>query len=626
LHKTIISSAGGLKAAVVERSPPLLTEFTPHEISPLQPAKARASGRNAGGRERLPGIFLALLLVSALLATGCTAASPASPTGTKIAMKRFDESYLPTGGNLLKSGNFDDFGSRDLACEVGETIGAWRVTAGKPLHAWARVPQLQASQGMTCCHLGYGSQQATLSQPFSAVRGGEYQLSFLLHNLKADDGTVHVDVRSAGDPGKVFLSQDFGGDDTWTLKTATFTAGAAACVIEFTNTSGSAMSLDSVVLVNTALSIFESEGITSVNEVNETLDTIAIALGKPPAATVRISLRPGTDDIKLNDASPGKYVDLVFTPGNWNRPQPVRIKAVDDSEIAEGVERIAVSISAKTDDAFYSMLDYSDLEIDVEVVDAATRYYGDFMVFANCQTTPFVLEKATHISPCGTGWEIDGTINTPTWLAAYVRKAHRYGARAIIQINNTGAECESSVHACFDQLCDNADGSRNNFVRSAVRYVEKNNLDGLQFDIEWSTSQPPWVNYNILLDELRSAVGPSVYIGSDVYSGRGELNSTGMAAVDSICLMSYDGWSDVTGHVGYWRNRGAPDNKLLPGMYPYDKDLAYAAKVTRYALDEGMAGVMLFGFDTEQQATSTIQAVRDTLIAHYLENKAKRDK
>lgn len=72
--------------------------------------------------------------------------------------------------------------------------------------------------------------------------------------------------------------------------------------------------------------------------------------------------------------------------------------------------------------------------------------------------------------------------------------------------------------------------------------------------------------------------------------------------------------------------RGTPDNMIFPGMYPYDEDPAYAAKVTKCALSEGMAGVMLFGFDTEQQATLTIQAVRDTLIAHYLEIRAKKDK
>jgi hypothetical protein len=572
--------------------------------------------------------LLVSILVSALSAAGCTAASPASPTGTRIAKKHFEESCLPTGGNLLKSGNFDDFGSRDLACRAGNSIGAWQVAAGKPLHAWARVPGIQAPQGMTYCYLGYESQQATISQPFSAISGAEYELSFLLHNLKADDGKVRVEVRSATKPGKVFLSQDFGGDDTWTLKTATFTAGAAACVIEFTNTSGSAMSIDSVVLVNTAISIFESDGFTSVNENGETSDTIAIALGKPPSATVRISLRPGTDDIKLNDASPGKYVDLVFTPGNWNRLQPVRIKAVDDNDIAEGVEHIAVSLSAKTDDALYAALEMRDFDIAVEVVDAANRYYGEFKIFANCQATPFVLEKTTHLSPCGEKWDIDGTINPSKWLDAFVQKAHRYGSKAIMQISNLGGcQCGATVHgsACFNRLCNNDNGSRDNFVRNAAGYVEKNNLDGLQFDIEWTAVPLRWVNYNILLAELRSAVGSSVYIGADVSRGE-ELYNNGITAIDAICLMSYHGWNDVTKHVRDWRGRGAPDSKLLPGMFPYDMDPAYAAKVTKYALDEGMAGVMLFGFDTEEQATSTIQAVRDTLIAHYLENKAKKDK
>ena len=90
--------------------------------------------------------------------------------------------------------------------------------------------------------------------------------------------------------------------------------------------------------------------------------------------------------------------------------------------------------------------------------------------------------------------------------------------------------------------------------------------------------------------------------------------------------MSDEGWNDVTGYAGYWIKRGAPDGKLLPGIYPYDEDPAYAARVTKYALDEGMAGMILFGFDTEVQATSTIQGVHDALIVHYIADKVKEVK
>ena len=337
-------------------------------------------------------------------------------------VKSFLAGASASGGNLLSNGGVDNLGTRDMAFKTGESIGPWNVIAGKPLHAWARVKQVQAAEGITFCHLGYGSQQATISQPFSAISGAEYELSFLLHNLKSDDGVVRVVVKSASDAGKVFLAQDFAGEDTWGIKTATFTAGDSACIIEFTNINAAAMSIDKVVLVNTALNIFESESFTSVNEKDETSDAIAVALNKKPSSKVKLSLRPETDDIRLNKVSVGKGVELVFTKGNWNIPQIVIITAVDDDEIAEGVEHIDISISAKTDDAFYSVLDYSDLEIDVEVVDAANRYYGEFKVFANCQGTPFVLEKATHLSPCGEKWDIDGTINPSKWLPAFIRK------------------------------------------------------------------------------------------------------------------------------------------------------------------------------------------------------------
>ena len=90
-----------------------------------------------------------------------------------------------------------------------------------------------------------------------------------------------------------------------------------------------------------------------------------------------------------------------------------------------------------------------------------------------------------------------------------------------MQINNGGPKCDSSVHACFDQLCYNADGSPDKFVRNAVEYIKENNLDGLEFDIEWSTSE--WTNYNILLDGLKTAIGSPGYIGADVTATAGSL-------------------------------------------------------------------------------------------------------
>ena len=60
------------------------------------------------------------------------------------------------------------------------------------------------------------------------------------------------------------------------------------------------------------LSILESDGFTSVNEDGETSDLFAIVLNTVPTSKVKITLKPAAADIKLNNASAGSTVNIVF--------------------------------------------------------------------------------------------------------------------------------------------------------------------------------------------------------------------------------------------------------------------------------------------------------------------------
>ena len=570
-------------------------------------------------------LIIAVSLVALLSIAGCMKSSKVS----KADRNAFFADAVPTGGNLLHNGGFTQHGrhagyrGHGSRFSLSPEKGSWTATAPQtsPKSKPHILVNIRATLlDMNCCYLGVAGQPCVVSQQFSASVGAKYQLNFMLADLENAKAIVNVQVKSASDPEKVFLTEVFSAGD-WALQTTEFTAGDTDCIIEFTNISSeipgqppvSNALIDDISIVNTAINIFESEGFTSVNEDAETSDYIAVALNVNPASEVKLTLKPASD-MRLSKT------ELVFTKANWNNPQIVKVTAIDDDEIAEGVETAKISLSAETNDDFYSGLNYNEFDIPVEVIDAANRYYGDFQVYCFSHDTPYMLEKVTIINPCGVNYAKDGTV-TPAehWMKDYVKKAHRYGAKVSRNFGNHAGRSNED----FDLMCAEKE-ARERFVETAIQYVKDNNLPGLDFDIEWSSSKPPWVNYNILLGELREAVRKermNFRISCDVYQYRGELDDIGIAAVDAIHMMSYQDFSEVTNWLPYWKKLGAKDEQMLIGMAnswgTYGVIPDQAARKTRYALDHGLGGVMLFGFDTEEDATSMSKAVADTLIAHY---------
>ena len=361
------------------------------------------------------------------------------------------------------------------------------------------------------------------------------------------------------------------------------------------------------------LSILESDGFTSVNENGETSDQIAIVLNTRPTSNVKITLKPATTDIKLNNASAGSPVNIVFKKRNWDTPQIVKVTAVDDSVIAQGVKSIAVTLSAKTADPFYSSIDYSDFDIDVEVIDASNRYFGDFVVYGFWGTDPFIMEKVSHLHIGYNSFDADGNISSAAsgWIDK-VDYCHRYGVKAIIGFD---------VGNSWGPMMDNADGSRTNFVSNLVQLLIDSGADGTDFDHEHG---PFGADYNALIVDCANAFAPYNFtVGADVYKYRYELASPGgLDYIDHLNLMAYDGADHLEDMISHWKGEGASDDTIMCGMadgWSANNDQATAIAKTQLAIDNGYPGVWLFrtDMDTMDPATSLLQAIRDTLIDHY---------
>jgi len=98
------------------------------------------------------------------------------------------------------------------------------------------------------------------------------------------------------------------------------------------------------------ITVSETNGSTSVSE-DGASDSYTIVLNTPPKSDVTVSVRP---DKQVDVGNGGGAVGtLVFTPGNWDVPQTVNVKAVDDP-YAEGLHGSTITHAVQSADPAYN--------------------------------------------------------------------------------------------------------------------------------------------------------------------------------------------------------------------------------------------------------------------------------
>ncbi len=263
----------------------------------------------------------------------------------------------------------------------------------------------------------------------------------------------------------------------------------------------------------------------------------------------------------------------------------------------------------------------------------------------------------------------DGSLDTSklTQVGALVSAAHAHGVQVYVSVGGGGSS------EGFPALAAN-DNTRRVFVETVRQYLETHCLDGVDIDWEYWTKNNASVplasekaSLVALLQDLRTALdGPKISL--DVYPGDwfGRHYEDIHPLVDHVHVMGYDfsgPWSASGPHssfeqaigsgssasstgLAYWTNyRRWPKNKIVLGLPFYGRDfdtqggagISYKdivtlysdapdmdrvaniyyngvqtiTKKTRYVIDNGFAGVMVWEIaqDTEDPATSLLHAI-----------------
>jgi chitinase len=192
-------------------------------------------------------------------------------------------------------------------------------------------------------------------------------------------------------------------------------------------------------------------------------------------------------------------------------------------------------------------------------------------------------ERLTHVNIAFANPDADGNLSVEaTNIAPVVTKAHQNGCKVFISL--AGGYLTPTHEANWNNLCLPA--NRPAFIQKIVQYVQANNLDGVDIDLEWQYVET-W--YSPFVLELKTALAPlnipltAALPGNYRYP---QITASALAAYDWINMMIYDlrgpwdpsnpgqhspyDWAEDC--VDYWLDQGVPSQKLTLGVpfYGYD--------------------------------------------------------
>lgn len=192
-------------------------------------------------------------------------------------------------------------------------------------------------------------------------------------------------------------------------------------------------------------------------------------------------------------------------------------------------------------------------------------------------------ERLTHVNIAFANPDDQGNLSCEgVNISPAVAKAHQHGCKVFISL--AGGYLTPEVNANWNNLALPA--NRAAFIQKIVQYVQANDLDGVDLDLEWQYVED-W--YSPFVLDLKAALTPlgipltAALPGSYRYP---EISAQALAAFDWVNIMVYDltgpwdpsnpgqhspyYWAEQC--IQYWQDEGVPASNLTLGVpfYGYD--------------------------------------------------------
>lgn len=245
---------------------------------------------------------------------------------------------------------------------------------------------------------------------------------------------------------------------------------------------------------------------------------------------------------------------------------------------------------------------------------------------------------------------------------ALIAKAQANQVKVLVSIGGGAASGDKILQARYFGLL--GESKRAGFVAKLADYVERHHFDGLDVDIEGPSINADYGAFIHDLAAVLKAKGKLLTAALSKGYGGGNVPDSVFEHFDFVNIMAYDGtgpWNPkapgqhssmefAQDNVQYWLGRGLPKTKAVLGVpfygygfgeaylkrdFPYSKIVAeypgaenldqvgktiwyngiptIKAK-TRYALDQGLAGIMIWSLDNDVKGDkSLLSAIHEAM-------------
>lgn len=110
------------------------------------------------------------------------------------------------------------------------------------------------------------------------------------------------------------------------------------------------------------------------------------------------------------------------------------------------------------------------------------------------------------------------------------------------------------------------------FVKELSKCIIENNLDGVDFDLEWCLNDQEWQNYSRVIIATRRQLGPSFIMSASLHPLYYHLSAESIDVLNFISLQAYGpspqrfGYETFDKEIGMLLDYGIPRNKLIMGL------------------------------------------------------------
>ncbi len=192
----------------------------------------------------------------------------------------------------------------------------------------------------------------------------------------------------------------------------------------------------------------------------------------------------------------------------------------------------------------------------------------------------------THLNLCFANPDSEGNLHINNF-SEVVNSAKQNNPDIIICISLGGGALSDNIKKNWSDLIDKP-ANRPTFIKKIVSFVESKNLDGVDFDLEWSAVTSGYSDFVIALNDSLKTHNKMFTVALPAIYRYPEITNDALKVFDFINLMAYDAtgtWSPnkpgqhssynfAKQSINYWKNQGVPKDKLVLGVpfYGYNFD------------------------------------------------------